>query len=379
MTWVRWPASLNPSGILNTSASGNVVHRQRQLIYQVQDPDHVVLGGASAGAASVSLHLAAYGGRDDGLFHAAAAESVSFATVYTVEESQWQFQNLAIRLGCVGTSTVACLRNKTAVEIQDFNYNIPFPGAAAPPLYMYNPVIDGDLIRDLTYTAFEEGNFIKVPVIFGDDTNGGTVFVYSNTSTLPESNMFIKNQFPFVTLEDFGTINELYPNPNDTCPGEGCYWRQASNVYGEQRYMCPGLYISSKFTEYGVNASYAYRWNVEDPTQIAEGLGVPHTAEQNAIFGPENTNGLAPASYYPGQENAYAVTVTQGYWSSFIRSYNPNTYSVAGSAMWEEWSDTTKPRLLFSTGGNTSIENVAGTSLDTRCEFWYSIGQDIRQ
>lgn len=338
-----------------------------------------MIGGASAGAASVSLHLAAYGGRDDGLFHAAAAESVSFATVYTIEQSQWQFDNLAIRLGCVGTHPVACLRNKTAVEIQNVNYNIPFPGAAAPPLYMYNPVIDGDFIRALTYTAFEEGNFVKVPVIFGDDTNGGTVFVYSNTSTLQESNMFIKNQFPFVTLKDFGTINELYPNPNETCPGAGCYWRQASNVYGEQRYMCPGLYISSKFTKYGVNASYAYRWNVEDPTQIAEGLGVPHTSEQNAVFGPENTNGLAPASYYPGQENAFAVTVMQAYWASFIRSFNPNTYKVAGSAEWVEWSDKTKPRLLFSTGGNTSIENVAGTSLDTRCKFWYGIGVDIRQ
>lgn len=124
-----------------------------------------MLGGDSAGAASVSLHLVAYGGRDDGLFHAAAAESVSYATVYTVAESQWQYDNLAIRLGCVGSSTIACLRNKTAVEIQDVNYNIPFPGAAAPPLYMYNPVIDGDLLQDLTYTAYQKGNFIKMPVI----------------------------------------------------------------------------------------------------------------------------------------------------------------------------------------------------------------------
>lgn len=89
--------------------------------------------------------------------------------MYTVAESQWQYDNLAIRLGCVGTSTLACLRNKTAVEIQNVNYNIPFPGAAAPPLYMYNPVIDGDLLQDLTYTAYQKGNFIKVPVIVVSD------------------------------------------------------------------------------------------------------------------------------------------------------------------------------------------------------------------
>lgn len=337
------------------------------------------MGGDSAGAASVSLHLLAYGGRDDGLFHAAAAESVSFATVFTANESRWQYHNLAIRLGCVGSHVVACLRNKTAVEIQNVNYNIPFPGAAAPPLYMYNPVIDGDLIRELTYAAFNEGRFIKVPVIFGDDTNGGTIFAPSNTTTLQQSNMFMKNHFPFITLADFGRINELYPNPNTSCPSVGCYWRQLSNVYGEMRYMCPGLNISSAFTRFGIPQSWAYRWDVEDPKQIAAGQGVPHTVELNAIFGPENTNGASPASYYPCQKNANAVTVAQGYWTSFIRTFDPNTHRVSGSAEWERWEDSTQGRLLFSTGGATAMEKLAGTDLMTRCDFWYEIGLDIRQ
>lgn len=42
------------------------------------DPDNVIIHGASAGAGSVALHLAAFGGRDDGLFSAAIAESVFF-------------------------------------------------------------------------------------------------------------------------------------------------------------------------------------------------------------------------------------------------------------------------------------------------------------
>lgn len=273
-----------------------------------------------------------------------------------------------------------CLRNKTAVEIQSVNYNIPYPGAAAPPLYMYNPVIDGDLLQDLTYTAFANGDFIKVPVIFGDDTNGGTVFAPSNTTTLQESDMFLRNQFPFLTLSDFATIHDLYPNPNITaCPSVGCYWRQVSNVYGEMRYMCPGLFISSAFTSAGVDKSYAYRWNVEDSTEVAEGLGVPHTVELNAIFGPENTNGDAPASYYAGGVNAAAVGVVQAYWTSFIMNYDPNVRRANGSAVWEQWDEDTKGRLLFSTGGGTGMEELDGTDLWERCEFWYGIGEDIRQ
>lgn len=138
------------------------------------DPNHVVLGGDSAGAASISLQMAAYGGKRTNLFHAAAAESISFATVLTVEESQYLYDNFAIAAGCAGNSSLACLRSKTAEELQAVNKGIPYPGAAAAPLYPWNPVIDGDLIQNLTYEAFADGNFVKIPLIVGDDTNEGT-------------------------------------------------------------------------------------------------------------------------------------------------------------------------------------------------------------
>jgi len=49
---------------------------------------------------------------------------------------------------------------------------------------------------------------------------------------------------------------------------------------------------------------------VEDPAQIAQGLGVPHTVELNAIFGPSNVPpGSAPASYSTGQANADVIPV----------------------------------------------------------------------
>ena len=126
--------------------ANNGLRDQRKALEWVQryiaefggDPSHVVLGGSSAGAASITLHLAAYGGRNDGLFHAAAAESPSFATVLTVAESQYQYKNFAIRLGCVGTSlgTLECLRNRTAAELQAHNTNVPYPGAAGAPIFV---------------------------------------------------------------------------------------------------------------------------------------------------------------------------------------------------------------------------------------------------
>ncbi|POS68541.1 cholinesterase [Diaporthe helianthi] len=346
------------------------------------DPGHVVLGGDSAGAASITLQLAAFGGRDDGLFHAAAAESVSFATVLTVDESQYQYDSLALRLGCTGDtkSTLACLRSKPVAELQDANYNMAYPGAEAAPRFMYNPVIDGEFIHELTYSAFEEGNFVRVPIIVGDDTNGGTSFAPKTTATLAQSNVWMRNQFPYITPAQFADINALYPNQNETaCPSAGCYFRQLSDTYGEMRYMCPGIYITAAYVNHGVPQSWHYRWNVEDPAQMASGDGVPHTVELNAIFGPDNTRGNAPDSYYPNGTNAYAVPVVQAYWTSFIRSYDPNTYRLDGTAEWLPWDDGSQQRILFDTGGVTSMESVAGSELMKRCEYWFGIGVDIRQ
>ncbi|KAI5921997.1 Alpha/Beta hydrolase protein [Camillea tinctor] len=344
------------------------------------DPNHVVLGGASAGAGSISIHLTAYNAKDSHLFQAAAAESVSFATVLTVEESQYQFDNLAIQLGCAGTGPLACIKSKTAAEIQAANVNIPYEGAASAPLYMWSPVIDDDMITDYPYDSFAKGKFIKVPLIVGDDTNEGTVFTPQTTSTIGQSDSFLKSQFPFLNLDQLGRINALYPNPNTTCPSSGCYWRQVANAYGDMRYTCPGTFISSAMANYGKAGSYSYRYNVEDPAQVAAGYGVPHTVELNAIWGPQNVGprGSPPASYYPGGVNAAVIPVIQAYWTSFIRSFDPNKYRHPGSAKWEEWSPQRQDRLLFGTGGNTTMELVDQTT-KTRCQYFASIGADVKQ
>lgn len=347
---------------------------QKYIAFFGGDPSHVTIGGDSAGAASVSLLLSAYGGRDDGLFHASAAESISFATVYNVTETQFIYDRLVRNLGCSSSSnTLACIRSKSAVEVQTVNNNTALPGAQDPPLYMYGPVIDGSLIQDYTYRAFNTGAFIKVPSISGDDTNGGTVFTPKSTNSSEASSRFLKDQFPALTTAQLAKIAQLYPvEGTPQFPDSGRYWRQVSNAYGEMRYLCPGLFIASAQANRGVKA-YNYRYNVEDPTQVAQGLGVPHTVEVNAIFAP-NVSG-APASY--ATTNAPEIPVIQGYWQSFIRSFDPNLYRAKGSPVWELWQESQMDRLLFQTNNNT-METVDPGQW-ARCQYLWSIGVAIKQ
>lgn len=362
------------------------LHDQRKALHWVKkhvarfggDPGRVTLGGASAGATSVAHHLSAYGGRDEGLSHAVAAESVSFANMLTVKQSVYWAENLAIRLGCAGKDALACLRSRSAEEIQEAKYNIPFPGGSEAPLFMWGPVVGGDLVPAVTYKLFAEGNFIRVPALVGDDTNGGTVFTLRKAATLAESDAFLKNQYPALTLERLGAINDLYPNENDTCPSPGCYWRQVSDVYGQMRYMCLGLYISATLARHNFSSSWNYLYDVQDPDQVNAGLGVPHTAEVNAVFGPEYVGGGYPASYADGGVNVPVTPVVQGYWTSFMRTHDLNTRRRSGSVEWESWTEEREQRMVFGTGGETKMEEAGGESLG-RCEYFADIGSCIHQ
>lgn len=348
----------------------------------------VVVGGTSAGAASVTLLLTAYGGRDDGLFHGTVAESQSFGNMYTVQESQFMYDNLVIRTGCASAAdTLACLRSLPLPTLQASNINTPLLGAQNPPLYMYSPTIDHDLIPDYTYALFAAGRFLHVPTIFGDVTNEGTTFTPRNTSTLAASDTFLKDQFPALSLTHLARINALYPQPGTpTFPASGPFWRQLSNAYGDLRYTCPGLFLSAQYARVpgGGARTWSYLWNVLDPAQAAEGLGVPHTIEINAIFGPENVGaGAAPASYFPGGVNSGMVPVVQAYWVSFVRALDPNVFRLAGTPRWGEWGGgrygggEEGSRLVFE--ANATRNEVVEAGLRERCAYLSSIGETIKQ
>lgn len=372
----------------------NGLRDQRKALEWVQDhigkfggdPDHVVVGGTSAGAASVIFHLTADNGKDRGLFHGAISQSASFAATLTTEQSQYQYNHLATRLGCTGRDSLACLRGKTATELQEENFSIVLPGGASAPLYQWLPSLDFDFVNDYTYRALSEGRFVRVPTIFGDDTNGGTVFAPDETSTLAESNQFMLDQYPTLTPAQLGAINAMYPNPNRTCPGVGCYWRQAANTYQEVRYMCPALYANEMMSSSRGRGrggrpsssppSWAYRWNVEDPEQMERGLGVPHTSELEALIGAAYTD-KAPDSYGPGGVNERAPAVFQGYWTSFMRSLDPNRHRAPGTVEWKAWGRRARERIVFGTGGSTEMEEI-DDGLKRRCAYWVKHGVEMQ-
>jgi len=68
----------------------------------------------------------------------------------------------------------------------------------------------------------------------------------------------MRDQFPALNDTALAVIDSLYP-PAETFPKTGALYRTASNAYGEMRYNCPGIYLSTRFDEECV----AGNWNFQ--------------------------------------------------------------------------------------------------------------------
>ena len=298
------------------------------------------MGGASAGAGSVVLQLTAYGGRNDSLFHAAAAESPAMPPLRTPEESQWQYDALLKLANC---TNLDCLRNMDAVNFQNAvrSMKMPYPGGSSPPIFPWNPTLDGDFIKDYTYNEFRNNNFVKVPTILGDTTNEGLGFTSKSVTSMQKAFSFIQDQFPGMTSDDARRIQSVWNGPPDTVKDPR--WRNvAGDIYGHIRYQCPCLNVSAAYADNGTVPTWEYRWNLGQALHVAE-------------LGPIWNNGTTAAGVF-----------IHGYWASFIRSYDPNTHPVeyvvngveTKSPEWKTFGDGNGNRILFDDKDVVQMEEV---------------------
>ncbi|KAM3074081.1 hypothetical protein ACMFMF_006105 [Clarireedia jacksonii] len=364
---------------------------QRMLLHWVQqhiaqfggDPDHVVIHGVSAGGGSIALQMTAYGGRDDGLFIGAMGESPFFPTQPRVSELEWQFDRYLNATGCSYTygasadEAMGCLRSQSTATLQAANVASPYPGQAASPLFYFTPTIDGDFIRDYPYNLFDQGRFVDIPVMFGDDTNEGASFA-ANATTPDDLAMFFKNNYPQLTSADTDAINAEYPLM-PALPKHAAYFPSASAAYGETTFTCPGIFMSLALAQY--NDPYQvwnYRYNVLDTRNVAGGVGVPHTFELPAIFGLGNANDNPVSSY--STYNSEIVPVVMQYWISFVKELSPNPSKDTSAPRWESMGagDGSSLRRLVLQTNATVMETIPNDQLE-RCLFWKSLAVKMEQ
>lgn len=333
------------------------------------DPDHVVIQGASAGGGSVSYQMTAYGGRDDGLFVGAVPESPFWPTHRTVAQSEFQYNRFMKEIGCSSAKDqLACGRTKSIDTIQAANVNSPFPGRTNPPRWYFLPVIDGDFSRSYLYTAYLEGKFVRVPTMVADDTDEGTYFVPNATSSA-EVESFFKDNYPNLNKKQLDEIIALYP-VQPPRPLHAPWYGPAADAYGDGTFVCPGLVMSETVSQYvSREETWNYRYNVEDPVDYAEGLGVPHTIETPAIFGLNYENGGGNLAAL-ATTDASIVPIVMDYYLSFVQTLNPNPLRSKTAPYWNSYGESHQ-RLKIQTN-DTEMENIPEIQ-QQRCKLWESL------
>ncbi|KAI1412657.1 alpha/beta-hydrolase [Hypoxylon sp. FL1857] len=351
------------------------------------DPDHVVITGTSAGAGSVALHLliSHTNKEPDGklLFVGGVGESVFFPAQPAVADLEWQFDRLLSQTSCDGDSDpMSCLRGIDTATLQTVNVPSPFPGRPNPPaplpLFYWTPCIDGTLLRDLPYLQFSRGEYIDVPLIMGTTTDEGTVFA-SNASTSDDMATFMQDNYPNLTSEQASSIVDQYPiDLMPAFPLHGPWFPSAAAAYGEATFICPATHVLSSYVSHlNTTRAWGYRYNVYDAINAAQGIGVPHIFESWAVYGPNSQMGIggAPESYY-----SYAAGVVHpvmDYWTSFVRTLDPNTLRTPGAPAWEAWGTGQGGRRLLMEAGDSGTAEMGNFTMETvpseqraRCEFW---------
>jgi carboxylesterase type B len=179
---------LGPWGFLysqQVQGSGNSnlgLRDQRLALHWIQeniaafggDPTKVTIWGESAGAYSVGAHLVAYGGRDDELFLGAIMESgnpVNYLPYRDAGFYQPSYDLIVNQTGCHNqTDTLGCLRTVPYAKLNAVFNQTVFQ------LTPFEPVIDGDFIQKFGSIQLADGDFVKVPIIDGANTDEGTAF-----------------------------------------------------------------------------------------------------------------------------------------------------------------------------------------------------------
>ncbi|KAJ5016213.1 hypothetical protein K4K57_011913 [Colletotrichum sp. SAR 10_99] len=317
------------------------------------NPDQMVAVGDSAGATSVAMLLAAFGDNDPGLIKGAIMESVSVATVRTLEQGQEQYNCLTNATGCnKQPDSLACLRGLDAKALQTENCQ-------------FNPNLDGDLVKAPTLQRFAEGKYLKVPTIAGTCTDEGTKNVPQSTDTIEDALKTINNQATqSLSNASLTVLQQTYLDVQQPVfPKSGKLWRQLATAHGDFRAHCITKIFQDAQARDGVK-TFNYRYGPIDDEQEALGFGAYHTVELNGVFGPNNTDGAPPKSY--STTNAPIVPLTQAYWASFVKTLDPNAAKIqAGMPEWQAWTADGKQRLLFQ--NNTGTMEGMPTAQQDNC------------
>ncbi|KAF8162761.1 carotenoid ester lipase precursor [Crassisporium funariophilum] len=136
--------------------------------------------GQSSGATSVALQMLAYGGHSNNLFRAGFMQSGHMLPVANITDGQVHYDQLVADTGCSRAhDSLACLRSVDYSLLKAAVNKSPDFMSRQSLIPVWTPRADGDFLTDSLQNLVKQGSVVKVPIVFGNCEDEGTIFSMS--------------------------------------------------------------------------------------------------------------------------------------------------------------------------------------------------------
>jgi len=296
------------------------------------DPDNVTIFGESAGSWSVTEMMASP--LAAGLFHKAIGQSG--ASSYHM--GQMEGDGVGWPSGYQTGSKVASALGLKAPTAEDLR---AIPAETIQNLITedmsegFHHIRDGHVFPENVGIAFTKGDYNKVPMLFGYNSDEGTLFFPDDsqpTVWLPDVNPGDKAALTTKLTEAFPTqaekLVDLYNLDSEFTEG-------GTQMMGDEIFGVNIRYVARQNEAQGQD-SYLYHFSRVPPSK-KQTLGAFHAAEIPFAFG----------SYEPilgqSKEDKALAELIQNYWVNFAKTGNPNGDNLPGWPMHkgENWMHLT--------------------------------------
>ncbi|KAF1962371.1 acetylcholinesterase precursor [Byssothecium circinans] len=345
------------------------------------DPARVTIGGRSAGAHSVGIHLFHNYNKTEGaspLFAQAILQSGSVTARAFPNASyplyQTQFSRYLDLIGCRSNSTdsalLSCLRAAPIDSIRNAS-NTLFNEYEYPITWPFQPTRGGPLLEEAGSTSGINGQFYRIPTITTNVRDEAKFYAPGDIEANQQFLDFLKNLIPDLTPQDLTDLEALYPDPTSDVNGTFSPYAHSPNTTQYDRlsaaltdymYVCAGQETAVRMSAAGVSV---YKLHFATNNSFPAWRGIPHTADTKYTWAePGGPGGVQ----YPD-----VGKLLHGYLSDFVALGDPNKGNRKGVPKWPKYVDASEEgapglQLRIEPFGNSRVEGDAIRR--TQCEWW---------
>jgi carboxylesterase type B len=277
--------------------------------------------------------------------------------------SQTAFNTVVSEVGCAQSSDrIQCLRDVPFATLNaTMNGTLSSTGG-------FVPVTDGDFIQDYGSVQLGKGQFVKIPIIVGANSDEGASFSPYGINTTEQFTASLAAAGLPSPLQT--TILQAYPDDlsanviaalGSQRPAArfGQQFRRVATYVGDQLFIAPRRQTAVSWATHSVTA-YAYRFNA-DQAGFAPELAVSHFKEIGFVFRNIEGVGFRPdIKPFEGKPQRYIdlANFISSTWVSFVYDLDPNGWKGRSKDVreWPKYSVKNPKDFVFEANVTSHVE-----------------------